>query len=743
MANTVTGASLSAVYGRLNSAPRYHPFEADTFADWSVEAGDVITVKRGEKEYNSPVCSSKLVWKGTPNVMLSSTGQKERDSISKTSKKKYRGGSGGMRSQQGLYYDFYSEDGYLHSALEMTESHMRTSFEDGLNSLRSVVEQTASYWRSTLEDTANSLRSTVEQTASRWEAKIEGVVDEDGNVTAASIAVSINEAGEGEAHIDANKVYIGNDKSTTVIAGKTTLSEVESTYFTTQYLNAKIGEIPTLNGIAASFTGNVSCSGLLASQVYVGGAGGYTNISNGVSYVQLTGPVDNVYTLRVTKFDGTYENYNFNRATTDKVSGTWSGGVYTVSADANGQALPISTAIGKYSQSWDENICTVYVGWENPISGTMISTGCHFNIDATDIYTNGRNDTNVSATPEWEHAAPYDGTSNSVTHTTDAPNPVAGSSKVMTLHLTQDSNFTNNVKHVYMRTGSTAGNIRAQIEVDASSVYTTGYNNGRPVSGTAGGRTSGVSGLVHDFSITKGDGTSATLQIDCTSIYNTARSGYTYGTFTQQTITLQGSPTSSLTLQGQAATKTQVTLQGSATSSLTLQGAAQTVYETVSSGGTMYYQAGAAINVYPGNGGQKTAIGTKQTITKQGTARYFKLHQQSEAPTGSWYSMHTTKPSSGSIVTVYLPGTTVELYEKGSTFYARGSAQSITPISSSGSLQLKSVQRYKAGQNVGILYNAGSIAEYYPATQTLYKAGTNIGVLYNAGTVSNDYYLKT
>ena len=82
-------------------------------------------------------------------------------------------------------------------------------------------------------------------------------------------------------------------------------------------------------------------------------------------------------------------------------------------------------------------------------------------------------------------------------------------------------------------------------------------------------------------------------------------------------------------------------------------------------------------------------------------------------------------------------------YNAGSgTKYARGTGYSVTPISST-SKRLNSVTRYKAGTYVGVLYNAGSVATYYPATETLYKAGTNIGKLYNAGTISTDYYTKS
>ena len=76
--------------------------------------------------------------------------------------------------------------------------------------------------------------------------------------------------------------------------------------------------------------------------------------------------------------------------------------------------------------------------------------------------------------------------------------------------------------------------------INASSVYDDGYFNGRPISGTAGGRTSGVSALVHDFTISRAEGADVVLAIDCTSIYSTARTGYTYGTFTLTPVDVAG-----------------------------------------------------------------------------------------------------------------------------------------------------------------------------------------------------------
>ena len=100
MAATISGASLQGIYNRLNAVPAYHPMDAQTFADWSVEAGDVVTVSRGEESYSSPVSTTRMVWKGTPEVQITSTGNKKRNPVSTESKKKYKRGSAAQRSQE-------------------------------------------------------------------------------------------------------------------------------------------------------------------------------------------------------------------------------------------------------------------------------------------------------------------------------------------------------------------------------------------------------------------------------------------------------------------------------------------------------------------------------------------------------------------------------------------------------------------------------------------------------------------
>ena len=87
--------SLSSIYNRLNGVDPYHPFSAETFSDWSVEAGDMVSVSKDGTKYSSPVGSTTLEWNGAPQVTMTSTGQQQRDSVTKAGQKKYSGGGGG------------------------------------------------------------------------------------------------------------------------------------------------------------------------------------------------------------------------------------------------------------------------------------------------------------------------------------------------------------------------------------------------------------------------------------------------------------------------------------------------------------------------------------------------------------------------------------------------------------------------------------------------------------------------
>lgn len=140
----VTGASLAPIYSRLNSAPNYHPLEADTFADWSLEAGDMVTVTRDNSSYESPVHSSTVTWKKGAQVSISSTGNESREAISKVSNKKYTSGSGSLRSTENAYYAIETSYNDMKSGLILASSSASLYVEQAYGRMKAGLDLTSS-----------------------------------------------------------------------------------------------------------------------------------------------------------------------------------------------------------------------------------------------------------------------------------------------------------------------------------------------------------------------------------------------------------------------------------------------------------------------------------------------------------------------------------------------------------------------------------------------------------------------
>ena len=89
------------IYNRLASAMTYHPSGANLFADdWTLEPGDVVTVKSGEDEYSVPVYSMNLQWNGASRVEIESTGNQKREPLSALRRKQYSAGRAAYIQQE-------------------------------------------------------------------------------------------------------------------------------------------------------------------------------------------------------------------------------------------------------------------------------------------------------------------------------------------------------------------------------------------------------------------------------------------------------------------------------------------------------------------------------------------------------------------------------------------------------------------------------------------------------------------
>ena len=259
----------------------------------------------------------------------------------------------------------------FHVQKNMIESEVHNREQEGAE-LSSRITQTANAISLEVSerksaDAGLSGRITVE--ASKITQIVEAV-GEDGQVTAASIVLAINDAGESEAHIDANKVYIGDDKSTTVIAGKCELSDV-----TAQYIAGKIATLSVLNVAAISATGNISTSNgyIMAPYYYMGVSGNAVNMASAVRLMQIV-QSGNTYTLQKQDFDDDdwVDVGSFSRATT--LTGAWSGGRFTASASPQGNSFWTELVQGTASR--DGGTITIPVeAIDQDSGGTQYSTG--------------------------------------------------------------------------------------------------------------------------------------------------------------------------------------------------------------------------------------------------------------------------------------------------------------------------------------------------------------------------------
>ena len=304
-------------------------------------------------------------------------------------------------------------------------------------------------------------------------------------IKAGEIAIALNESGDAEAVIDAKKVVIGSgltrqdlpdwmDDTEGLISDKASVGSLNAIEARVGTLEADAITAANINTkLARATVANIAS--LTADALYITPNSGMGNVSvaGAVTNLKIT-TSGNSHTLQMLKFSSSSWEDVGTFSTATSLSGAWSGATYTVTASPQG------------------------------------------NTESDTVYQQIEGSANPNATA---YAKMYH------TNPSVAANQI-GSSLEMTLDKSDSSKKVDLVV-----------NSLVKATVSTASTWTAGYNQGSPISGTAGGRTSGVTALVHDFTITKADGTTAVIAIDCSSIYSTARSGYSPGTYTGVTRT--------------------------------------------------------------------------------------------------------------------------------------------------------------------------------------------------------------
>ena len=414
-------ASTGDILRRLNSVDGYHPFTASTFSDWSIEAGDIISVSRDGTKYQSPVCSSTLVWKGQPQVNVSSTGTQEREAIAVMSAKEYSGSArSGNSYRSGVYRGRY--DSTLESHIQESERQVLISIDNLDKKLGTRIDQT---------DTSVSMSvgrlkySKIEKYATKDKFPASGNVDtlyvakdtglnyiwsnppgvyylatvtSDGEVNyvkAGEIAIAFNEQkGQTEAKLDADVIYAGKKNGKLVSLADLELPDwmgaTDSGIVALQgnfgRLNARVANIEKITAKAIT-TDNLLTNIASASIVNVkrlnantltiaSNTGDAVNVANGFRAASINQNGNN-YTITLTRFNGTTEKLNFSRATS--LSAKWSSGTGTITATPQDEKYIIKLA--EIQGYWVGN---TYYGLVGDTNHNNEYTGFNYSVDASD-----------------------------------------------------------------------------------------------------------------------------------------------------------------------------------------------------------------------------------------------------------------------------------------------------------------------------------------------------------------------
>lgn len=409
-----TGASLQPIYERLNGMQRHHPLDAETFADWSMEAGDTVKVTRGDDEYEAPVHTSTLMWKGgAPKITVNSTGNEKRDPLTKVERRNFGRGGGGVRvakkqytfevNQEHLWYEVMEEggkvsrlsvdvDGLNHEVFD-ADGHV-SRLQNTVNGLHHEVYDKDGKV-STLDNTVDGLshevydpgglKTTLTTHAGAFSVICTGVTGtgKKAKLTTAAIQAGIDsKVGRSYITLNANNVEISGDA--VKITGTTTLNDVMTIMSNSVYVKKPMmaDNITLKNGKALKFDGNgVTITESTAADI--------------IRNLQIV-PNGNTYTLqkRILGDSDWITVGSFSRAVTSWLVGGGSGKV-NVTALPQNQMKSVNISVDGYSSISANGTYTFRALFENN-DGDDVPTGATKSV-TINVHPNSISMTNAKA----------------------------------------------------------------------------------------------------------------------------------------------------------------------------------------------------------------------------------------------------------------------------------------------------------------------------------------------------------
>ena len=206
-----------------------------------------------------------------------------------------------------------------------------------------------------------------------------GVYDSD-NLTAGVIVNKIN--GDSTVQISADRVYIGNETSTTVINGKLNISDL-----TADLIQAKIATLAVLEATSMHSVGNIGAEGsLMASNIYLASPGEQSTSDSllyAIKDLQISlNSSTNIYTLQKKDYRSSswVDVGNFSRAVSSW-GVAWSNGTLTLTANPQNQTKEIMVYQGTWSRNGDVFSGNILYSEDGGEHG--FSTGKQYSVDAS------------------------------------------------------------------------------------------------------------------------------------------------------------------------------------------------------------------------------------------------------------------------------------------------------------------------------------------------------------------------
>jgi len=347
-----------------------------------------------------------------------------------------------------------------------------------------------------------------------------GLVDSSGHITAGIVAGLINNQDPSQGTVTTirgDRVIVGNVGTysgdsvdewmqkayhgTGVFAKYLTVKELSADELTTLLANIEAATISSLNvtyAIDAEIINSTDlvCADLSAESIELG------TYQMKVIDASVSG---NTLTIKKLGDGGELETINFSKATS--LTGSWSGRTFTVTASPQGNTKSDTVYVyPKANAGGDMSILNVYTAHTSAADANILNdtkeqfflvedvstkrvnlkkgstTGSVYAyVSTSDTYnagsSAGKNSVKVKAFTADSRTTLND--HRTFTYTTDAVNPPSDAPQVDTWYLAGGTSWSSNKTTVYLKYGSSSGTNYAQLEVNASSIYTAGNTAGK------------------------------------------------------------------------------------------------------------------------------------------------------------------------------------------------------------------------------------------------------------------------